>query len=734
MGDVMPIREIMPFEYDTFYLGSIQIQAKLNRIVCEDQTHQVEPKIMEVLLYLVSHQGEVVKREAIMDQVWPDVFVNEITLTRAISELRKILNDRAGDPRFIETIRKVGYRFIYPVTASLPQNTEDSTERAESNLLKMPLQGKPRPKWSLIAVAGFALVAVGVLMGGWFWSSTKVSPTTPAIKISGEAALTRTVEHEFSPSVSPDGQSMLYIQKNSRGMSRIFLKDLKGGPVRPITPEDGSYLYPTWHFEGSRFACLKEIATPGRAEIHIFDLISGSDERIETPMITTKGTLTWSPDGNLLAFSSYDYEKNSGGIFVYDLSLGQTRQISAGTSPFFVDYQAEWSPDGQKLSFIRPLGQKDKLLMVHSLKTGETRELYRASFCSHSWLDQNKIVFDKWENNQEAFGNRHSEMSLFALDTGTGHVDEFGESVGHICQARYHHELNDLFYTVLQLEPPRLNLAHYNSDGSVQVQNAPFNSLVFDQFAHYCEANQKLVFISRRSGLPQIWTSSLDGHDLHALEEIQESPETPIWSPNGQMIAFLSSIPDTNMKKLYVYNVDSKKTKQYEVPVSYLYPPTWSNDSSSLYVGVGGAGLTGVYRVALNGSVDKVHDMAIQIHEAKDGEGFYFVKHHSLDLWFQDAAGEERVIVSNLEQHDKILFQVREEGVYFVTRNDKNDLVNCYDPQLESTHVVASLPSNSFGIHGLFPLNIVPEKGLLIFDQKLRIQSDIFRSHVTING
>src|SRR5438105_487337 len=70
------------------------------------------PKVLDVLTLLVENHGHLVEKEKLIETVWPDSFVDENNLNRSISTLRKVL----GEPRYIETVPKRGYRFIAPVT------------------------------------------------------------------------------------------------------------------------------------------------------------------------------------------------------------------------------------------------------------------------------------------------------------------------------------------------------------------------------------------------------------------------------------------------------------------------------------------------------------------------------------------------------------------------------------------------------------------------------------------
>lgn len=103
---------------DVFQLGDWQIQPALGRISAEGQEHKLEPRVMEVLVYLAEHQGEVIGRDELERAVWRGALVSYDAVTGTIIKLRKALDDRARQPRYIETIPKKGYRLI--ATVELP--------------------------------------------------------------------------------------------------------------------------------------------------------------------------------------------------------------------------------------------------------------------------------------------------------------------------------------------------------------------------------------------------------------------------------------------------------------------------------------------------------------------------------------------------------------------------------------------------------------------------------------
>ena len=98
-----------------FRIAEWLVQPSLNRLSDGVREVQVEPKLMDVLVYLAENAGQVVSKNDITDAVWPDLFITESVITRSIAGLRRAFGDDAKNPRFIETISKRGYRLIAEV-------------------------------------------------------------------------------------------------------------------------------------------------------------------------------------------------------------------------------------------------------------------------------------------------------------------------------------------------------------------------------------------------------------------------------------------------------------------------------------------------------------------------------------------------------------------------------------------------------------------------------------------
>ncbi len=118
-----------------FLLGDKHIEPASCAILTTEGEIRIEPRVMDVLMLMATHAGQVVSREEFIKNVWNGTFVTDEVLSRCIYRLRQALGDNSKQPRFIETVPKRGYRLIAPVHNNAAVSEEGSvTERADMRL------------------------------------------------------------------------------------------------------------------------------------------------------------------------------------------------------------------------------------------------------------------------------------------------------------------------------------------------------------------------------------------------------------------------------------------------------------------------------------------------------------------------------------------------------------------------------------------------------------------------
>lgn len=119
---VMEMRRVYHFNGVTLDLETMRLRHDGNEVA-------LEPKLFYLLEFLIVNRDRVVLKEEIFRSVWKDVVVTDNALTRAIAQIRKAVNDDPRNPRFIETVPTVGYRFIAPIESVKKTATGQSVAR-----------------------------------------------------------------------------------------------------------------------------------------------------------------------------------------------------------------------------------------------------------------------------------------------------------------------------------------------------------------------------------------------------------------------------------------------------------------------------------------------------------------------------------------------------------------------------------------------------------------------------
>src|SRR5215813_9347316 len=107
---------LMPHSQDTCYeFGSFRLDVNQRVLTRSGEPVSLTPKATDILVLLLHNAGQLVDKEELIREVWPDSFVEEQNLTQNIFVLRRALGDGTGGAKFIETVPRRGYRFVATV-------------------------------------------------------------------------------------------------------------------------------------------------------------------------------------------------------------------------------------------------------------------------------------------------------------------------------------------------------------------------------------------------------------------------------------------------------------------------------------------------------------------------------------------------------------------------------------------------------------------------------------------
>lgn len=139
-----------------FELGPWTVLPERGLLRQDETDKHIEPLVMDVLVLLANHQGDVVNRDQLVEGVWGGRPVTDEVITRCIAVLRRNLEDDAKDPTFIETLPRRGYRLRLPVI--VPEADQQELPAADIPIRRAYLLPLLAGFGAVILIAVFALV------------------------------------------------------------------------------------------------------------------------------------------------------------------------------------------------------------------------------------------------------------------------------------------------------------------------------------------------------------------------------------------------------------------------------------------------------------------------------------------------------------------------------------------------------------------------------------------------
>ena len=324
----------------------------------EGQSVPLTPKAFEILLVLVRNPGRVLKKEELIEEVWPDAFVDENNLPRNISSLRKALGEGPAEHKYIVTLPGQGYRFVAevrhldspngaPTRALLesvplePTKLEPTITVHEDVVKSEPATRKPR-SISLLVVC--ACLALALAISGYFLAQRWLHSSQPTTAQRKLWQLTFEPGLETDPSWSPDGRFVAYSSDQS-GNFDIWVRSIGEGNSVQVTSSPAHDWQPNWSPDGLSLVFRSEREGGG---LFVVPALGGSERKLCGFGYRPR----WSPDGSQVLFDSSAYiGAVKSKTFVISATGGTPRDVLNDFVPQFVStLLVAWHPDGSRLS------------------------------------------------------------------------------------------------------------------------------------------------------------------------------------------------------------------------------------------------------------------------------------------------------------------------------------------------------------------------------------------------
>ena len=319
-------QRVLEFEHFRFYPSERRLERDGKRV-------RLTPRLTDLLILLLDRHGELVTKEAILETLWPNSFVEENNINQAVSSLRKTLGKWASGGQFIETVPKVGFRFLVPVRAV----EEEVDQRSGADLKKQRIW-----VWTVAAI-GAVVVTVVIAIS---ISARKQG----ASGRDGLTNLTNQLAEDSSPISSPDGKKIVFTS-NRDGNTNIYLMNVDGSNVVRLTNVQAEEQAPIWSPDGTRI--LFESNRDGNYEVYVMNSDGSGQTRLTFNPTVDGGPARFSPDGKMIAFARsaavdgpdyYNFD-----IYTMNADGSNVKQLTTDKE---YDTGPVWSPDGRKIAFV----------------------------------------------------------------------------------------------------------------------------------------------------------------------------------------------------------------------------------------------------------------------------------------------------------------------------------------------------------------------------------------------
>ena len=150
----------------TFSFRDFELDPLERRLMRAGESIALTPKVFDTLVFLVERAGRLVSKEELIQGVWPRGFVDESNLTKHIWLIRRALGEAEQGTAFIETVPKIGYRFVAPVTRG-SEGAAAALPHTPPVIASALLEGGGRDKTKRVAIVAAALVAIASVVALW---------------------------------------------------------------------------------------------------------------------------------------------------------------------------------------------------------------------------------------------------------------------------------------------------------------------------------------------------------------------------------------------------------------------------------------------------------------------------------------------------------------------------------------------------------------------------------------
>jgi Tol biopolymer transport system component/DNA-binding winged helix-turn-helix (wHTH) protein len=555
----------------------------------------IQDQPLQLLLLLLEAEGRVVTREQLRAALWPrDTFVDfEHAVNTAVRKLRQALEDSAEHPKFVQTLPRIGYRFIttvewvpgvnhnnplprvvamappgpVTVTQKLPPRREALSGDKEQAATLLPHDAvasetgrEPRIRRPVLRYS--ILVACTVLLAGAAFKIVIRAPSVP--RVLRFKQMTNDGQEKGGP-LATDG-SRIYFNELLTDQRRLIVQvSVTGGEAVPLSVPLKQPRVLDLSREGTELLIANDDG-PESSSLWVQSVVGGSPRRVGALSITDA---KYSADGKSIVYGS--------GHDVYSMSRDGSsgrKLLTAGSVPF--GFRS--SPDERVFRFSQFDDRVDSMAIMESAADGTKLHRMRGGCCGEWTSDGRFFIFqtrsdpavlriDLWALPEKGrFSWRKREGKPIQLTAGpfsfmSPLLSKDGKQIFAIGESH------------------RAEVIRYDSRSN---QFVPYFSGISAEGLAFSRDGQWVTYTSYPDGT--LWRSKVDGSERLQLTFSPLRVLLPRWSPDGKQIAFNARLHDAPFN-IYLISSEGGQAQRILPSEQNQGDANWSPDGNSLVFG-----------------------------------------------------------------------------------------------------------------------------------------------------
>lgn len=629
-----------------YKFGVFVLDARERLLLRDGEVVHITPKAFETLLVLLDNHGRLVEKRALLDKIWPDINIEERTLSQNIFTLRKILGASPTGQQYIQTISKRGYRFVHdveiiphtitpgngnggtqaatvePLTEeALPENVSHADGNghqsgeltlvpdeniepvealaAQSSASYSPSAGPRRwvdkyahlkSSWVLLVIVIISSVVILSLtlkkIGGWEQPQVHAIPFQK-IKISNVT----TIGKVWVTAVSPDGKYVAFVISDN-GQFSLWVKQIDTvSQIELLGPTESRITGLTYSPDSKTIFYNLEDLTTKTFDLHEIQMLGGTPRKI---LQDIGSGVTFSPDGRRFAFIRT--KQNETVLILANADGSQQRALAARRSPLYYRFEGPaWSPDGKTIACAAGISGERTGVVEVNVDSGAEREIVRPS-----WFLVEKVV---WLSDGKTLiisaGDSKATRQLWRVSYPGGEVSQITDGASSYLNPSLSADSrvlvaiqNDRFLEVFVA-----SISNSSRPRRLTPLGGKFDSINGFSWTR----DDRILYSSKVSGNSDIWIMQADGREQRQLTMNAHENIFPTVSPDGKQVVFISD--RSGSQQLWMMDIDGNNQVQLtkDEPAqrgakSHLH---WSPDSQAILYTLYGERPT-VWKLTLN--------------------------------------------------------------------------------------------------------------------------------------